>query len=153
MHGTVGVLDPFYSAAALHFDDLMARYGAPISILNLIKKDERFERILLPEFESCVRYLNQFLPGDRRLLYTHFDVAGVNKRKTCVSQCCYPLNLQYAESRLARAQQRCRVYARGHCSGRHRQDSLLPHGQRTGMAGVEPTRWASLTARLSSLLG
>lgn len=30
-------MDPFYSAAALHFDDLFKRYGAPIYVLNLIK--------------------------------------------------------------------------------------------------------------------
>ena len=29
--------DPFYSAAALHFDDLFERYGAPLYIVNLVK--------------------------------------------------------------------------------------------------------------------
>jgi phosphatidylinositol 3,5-bisphosphate 5-phosphatase len=33
----VNLVDPFYSAAALHFDDLFKRYGAPIYVLNLIK--------------------------------------------------------------------------------------------------------------------
>jgi hypothetical protein len=33
----VSVVDPFFSAAALHFDDLLSRYGAPIVIVNLIK--------------------------------------------------------------------------------------------------------------------
>jgi len=30
-------MDPFYSAAALHFDDLFERYGSPIYVLNLVK--------------------------------------------------------------------------------------------------------------------
>ena len=34
---TVDVVDPFFSAAALHFDDMFKRYGAPIVVLNLIK--------------------------------------------------------------------------------------------------------------------
>lgn len=30
-------MDPFYGAAALHFDNLFERYGAPVYVLNLIK--------------------------------------------------------------------------------------------------------------------
>ena len=33
----VNLIDPFYSAAALHFDNLFERYGAPIYVLNLVK--------------------------------------------------------------------------------------------------------------------
>ena len=33
----VNLIDPFYSAAALHFDDLFMRYGSPIFVLNLVK--------------------------------------------------------------------------------------------------------------------
>lgn len=34
---SVNLVDPFYSAAALHFDNLFERYGAPIFVLNLVK--------------------------------------------------------------------------------------------------------------------
>ena len=34
---SVNLVDPFYSSAALHFDDLFERYGAPIYVLNLVK--------------------------------------------------------------------------------------------------------------------
>ena len=34
---SVNLVDPFYSAAALHFDDLFGRYGAPVFVLNLVK--------------------------------------------------------------------------------------------------------------------
>lgn len=34
---TVNLFDPFYSAAALHFDNLFERYGAPVYVLNLVK--------------------------------------------------------------------------------------------------------------------
>jgi hypothetical protein len=30
-------VDPFYAAAAKHFDHLMKRYGTPIIVLNLVK--------------------------------------------------------------------------------------------------------------------
>lgn len=33
----MNLVDPFFSAAALHFDDLFLRYGAPIIVLNLVK--------------------------------------------------------------------------------------------------------------------
>ena len=33
----VNLVDPFFSAAALHFDDLFHRYGAPTFVLNLVK--------------------------------------------------------------------------------------------------------------------
>jgi hypothetical protein len=37
LNSAVNLIDPFYSAAAMHFDDLFKRYGAPIYVLNLIK--------------------------------------------------------------------------------------------------------------------
>jgi hypothetical protein len=37
MWSLVNLVDPFYVAAALHFDDLFKRYGAPIYVLNLVK--------------------------------------------------------------------------------------------------------------------
>ena len=33
----VNLIDPFYSATALHFDDLLERYGTPVYVLNLVK--------------------------------------------------------------------------------------------------------------------
>ena len=30
-------MDPFYTAAALHFENVFSRYGAPVIVLNLIK--------------------------------------------------------------------------------------------------------------------
>ena len=33
----VTIMDPFYTAAARHFDGLFKRYSAPVIILNLIK--------------------------------------------------------------------------------------------------------------------
>lgn len=33
----VNLNDPFYGAAALHFDNLFERYGAPVFALNLVK--------------------------------------------------------------------------------------------------------------------
>jgi len=33
----VNAIDPYYSAAALHFDNMFKRYGFPIIVLNLVK--------------------------------------------------------------------------------------------------------------------
>ncbi len=77
----LNVIDPFYSAAALHFDDLFKRYGAPIQILNLIKQKEKSPREtkLLREFGNCVDYLNKFLPDDKKIIYTAWDMSRASK--------------------------------------------------------------------------
>ncbi|KAM0793180.1 hypothetical protein ACM66B_000653 [Microbotryomycetes sp. NB124-2] len=77
------VADPYYSAAALHFDDLLGRYGSPITVLNLIKHKERAPREskLLPEFKQCIDYLNQFLSDEHRINYIAWDIAAANKQR------------------------------------------------------------------------
>ncbi|KAF9030830.1 hypothetical protein BDZ89DRAFT_1064393 [Hymenopellis radicata] len=80
----INVVDPFYTAAAKHFDDLFRRYGAPIMILNLIKKREaqRRESKLLDEYTVCVEYLNQFLPKGKKMMYRAWDMSRAYKEKT-----------------------------------------------------------------------
>lgn len=80
----VPVMDPFYTAASKHFDDLFARYGTPITILNLIKRREPQPREskLLEEYTNCVRYLNQFLPKDKKMIYRAWDMSRAYKEKT-----------------------------------------------------------------------
>ncbi|KAJ6546966.1 SacI homology domain-containing protein [Mycena capillaripes] len=80
----ISVVDPFYTAASRHFDDLFKRYGAPIMILNLIKKREPVAREskLLDEYTQCVQYLNQFLPPDKRMEYRPWDMSRAYKEKT-----------------------------------------------------------------------
>lgn len=77
----ISVVDPFYSAAALHFDDMFARYGSPIIILNLIKSKEKTPREtkLLAAFGECVSYLNQFLPDDKKMIYVAWDMSRASK--------------------------------------------------------------------------
>ncbi|KAJ5356815.1 hypothetical protein N7517_011424 [Penicillium concentricum] len=79
----LNLVDPFYSAAALHFDDLFRRYGAPIYVLNLVKSRERTPResILLKEFTNAVTYLNQFLPEDQKLIYEAWDMSRAAKSR------------------------------------------------------------------------
>lgn len=96
----MNLIDPFYSAAALHFDDLFERYGAPIYVLNLVKVSiypyarreiqvsdtmqarERTPResILLKEFTNAITYLNQFLPEGEKILYKAWDMSRASKR-------------------------------------------------------------------------
>ncbi|KAK7035778.1 Polyphosphoinositide phosphatase [Favolaschia claudopus] len=80
----ISVVDPFYTAASRHFDNLFRRYGAPMMILNLIKKREPVAREskLLDEYTQCVRYLNQFLPRDKRMEYRPWDMSRAYKEKT-----------------------------------------------------------------------
>ena len=74
-------MDPFYTTASRHFDDLFARYGGPIMILNLIKKREPVAREskLGVEYAQCVKYLNQFLPRDKRMIYRAWDMSRAYK--------------------------------------------------------------------------
>jgi len=77
----VSVVDPFFTAASKHFDNLFRRYGAPIMILNLVKKREPVPResILLVEYTQCVEYLNQFLPEGKKMVYHAWDIARAHK--------------------------------------------------------------------------
>ncbi|KAF1955781.1 polyphosphoinositide phosphatase [Byssothecium circinans] len=75
--------DPFFSAAALHFDNLFERYGAPVYVLNLIKQRERTPREskLLYEYKHAIDYLNQTLPKDKKIIYEAFDMARASKTR------------------------------------------------------------------------
>lgn len=77
----ISVVDPYFSAAACHFDDMLARYGSPVIILNLIKAQEKTPREskLLNAFTECVHYLNQFLPPDRKMIYVAWDMSAASK--------------------------------------------------------------------------
>ncbi|ETI20860.1 hypothetical protein G647_07203 [Cladophialophora carrionii CBS 160.54] len=79
----LNVADPFFSAAALHFDDLFKRYGTPIYVLNLVKARERTPREskLLKEYTVAVNYLNQFLPKDKQILYHAWDMSRASKTR------------------------------------------------------------------------
>lgn len=59
----------------------LARYGAPIMILNLIKKREPVPREskLLDEYTQCVQYLNQFLPAEKKMVYRAWDMSRAYK--------------------------------------------------------------------------
>ncbi|CAK7275124.1 phosphatidylinositol-3,5-bisphosphate 5-phosphatase [Sporothrix epigloea] len=79
----LSLVDPFYSAAALHFDNLFARYGAPIYVLDLVKAQESTPREskLLEEFTRAIRYLNQFLPADKQIIHHAWDMSRANKSR------------------------------------------------------------------------
>ena len=79
----LNLVDPFYSAAAMHFDNLFERYGAPVYVLNLIKARERTPREskLLHEYKAALDYLNQSLPDDKKVLYKAFDMSRASKTR------------------------------------------------------------------------
>lgn len=69
--------DPYAMTAGKHYSRLMFHFGAPIIILNLVKKREkrRHESILTADMTTSINYLNQFLPPQHRIKYHHFDMA------------------------------------------------------------------------------
>jgi len=90
---SVPVIDPFYSRAAKHFDDLLGRYGSPIYLLNLIKcrESQPRESKLLVEYGHCVSYLNQFLPEKDRMRYIAWDMSQAWKRYVAYRISCHEL--------------------------------------------------------------
>jgi hypothetical protein len=79
----LNLVDPFYAAAALHFDNLFQRYGAPIYVLNLVKSRERTprEKKLLDEYTTAIKYLNQFLPADKKIIHHPWDMSRASKSR------------------------------------------------------------------------
>ena len=79
----LNLVDPFYTAAALHFDNLFERYGAPVIVLNLVKARERTPResILLKEYTNAITYLNQSLPEQKKIKYRAWDMSRASKNR------------------------------------------------------------------------
>ncbi|KAG8527458.1 uncharacterized protein KY384_007610 [Bacidia gigantensis] len=79
----LNLVDPFYTAAALHFDNLFDRYGSQIYVLNLVKARERTPResILLKEYTCAITYLNQFLPLAKKIKYRAWDMSRASKSR------------------------------------------------------------------------
>uniref|UniRef100_A0A665WTE3 SAC domain-containing protein n=1 Tax=Echeneis naucrates TaxID=173247 RepID=A0A665WTE3_ECHNA len=77
--------DPYAHVAALHFNQMLQRFGSPIIILNLVKKREKrkHEKILSEELYPAVINLNQFLPPDHWIDYIAWDMARYTKSKLC----------------------------------------------------------------------
>ncbi|XP_042634086.1 polyphosphoinositide phosphatase-like [Cyprinus carpio] len=77
--------DPYAHVAALHFDQMLQRFGSPIIILNLVKKREKrkHEKILSEEFYPAITNLNQFLPPEHGIEYIAWDMARYTKSKLC----------------------------------------------------------------------
>lgn len=88
--------DPYGETSGKHYQRLMFHYGAPIIILNLVKKREkrRHESVLSSEMVSSVDYLNQFLPPQFRIKYIDFDMARKSRGKGSVMESL----AKYAES-------------------------------------------------------
>ncbi|GAA5923006.1 SAC family polyphosphoinositide phosphatase [Sporobolomyces koalae] len=73
--------DPFFAAAARHFDHLFELYGSPVIVFNLIRRKDGQESTLLAEFEQCLKYLAQFLPDKNQIRYIHYDIKAARKEK------------------------------------------------------------------------
>lgn len=79
----ISLLDPYYLALATHFNNLFERYSSPITVLNLIKtlKEKQARELKLNgHFVNCIKYLNQFLPKENKILYHGFDMSRHSKK-------------------------------------------------------------------------
>lgn len=154
------VVDPFFSAAALHFDDLFGRYGGPITVLNLIKVRSRHpprspnaadvpaapqqkekhprESKLLDEFKQCVDYLNQFLPSGQCMKYIAWDIAAANKQ--CVMPSVFAPLAASADAWFlnGKARQGRHWGLGGYRGGGTGDHELLPYGTRAVVVRDEP---------------
>lgn len=83
---TLDLNDPYAETAGAHFNELLKRFGAPIVVLNLVKKREKKkqEQLLSDEFNVALKYLNQFLPPEFQIQYKTFDMARKNKSNSNV---------------------------------------------------------------------
>jgi hypothetical protein len=75
--------DPHYLPARRHFARVVSRYGAPVCILNLVKKKEKVprEKVIGREFARAVQAINRDLPPLARLQYLTVDYAALVKSK------------------------------------------------------------------------
>ncbi|XP_033099185.1 polyphosphoinositide phosphatase-like [Anneissia japonica] len=78
---TVDKSDPLAHGCARHFNEVLSRYGAPVIVLNLVKKREKRirEGILSSELLAAISYLNQFLPPKHTIEYVAVDMARLTK--------------------------------------------------------------------------
>ncbi|XP_072036306.1 LOW QUALITY PROTEIN: polyphosphoinositide phosphatase-like [Amphiura filiformis] len=78
---TLDLADPYASLPGAHFNNVLARFGSPIVILNLVKTRERRKReaFLTGELITAIKYLNQFLPPKHEMKYIGLDMARYTK--------------------------------------------------------------------------
>uniref|UniRef100_A0A4W6DDD6 FIG4 phosphoinositide 5-phosphatase n=1 Tax=Lates calcarifer TaxID=8187 RepID=A0A4W6DDD6_LATCA len=74
--------DPYAHVAALHFDQMLQRFGSPIIILNLVKVTQMFTHLFESSIPAVIN-LNQFLPPDHCIDYIAWDMARYTKSKLC----------------------------------------------------------------------
>ncbi|EDO07223.1 uncharacterized protein BBOV_IV008690 [Babesia bovis T2Bo] len=69
--------DPAYTAQRKHVSELVALYGVPLIMLNLLSDDkESDEGLLSSKYKSVIDELNRELPEMVRILYLHKDIRG-----------------------------------------------------------------------------
>jgi hypothetical protein len=62
--------------------ELQNKYGAPVVIVNLVKRQERahtHEHLLHTQLYAALAYLNQFVANEHAVQYIAFDVARCHK--------------------------------------------------------------------------
>ena len=72
-------LSDFSVLRRLHFSELFRRYGAPVLVVNLVKKNEKKPResLIGASFADLVKYLNQSLPLRNYIQYFGIDYSAL----------------------------------------------------------------------------
>ena len=78
----VNTSDVFFKKSRLHFNDLMSRYGYPVIAANLTreKESEKQETLLNEHYELAIRSINNELPKDFKIKYTHYDLKSERRK-------------------------------------------------------------------------
>ena len=84
-----------FDATKRHFDNIFRRYGKPILVCNLTKKNEKKnkqETLLNEWYENALNYINKDLNNDNKILYYHYDLKTLRKdskfyKKYCNESC------------------------------------------------------------------
>ena len=76
----VNTSDVDYLATKRHFWDLFQQYSYPLIIFNLTKKTDNRECRLSDQYKYAIdEVLNDDLPEDKKIFYSHFDVKKSRK--------------------------------------------------------------------------
>ena len=74
-------LDPFFFSTRMHLEDMISRYGAPITCLNLVRLKEKKPREILvgSRFREAIQSINITTPAKNKVTYLELDYKHLQK--------------------------------------------------------------------------
>jgi hypothetical protein len=123
--------DPFYNAAALHFARLFGRYGCPVTVMNLVKANEKRPREAKvgQELGRCIAELNKTLPARYGIRYVAWDWKAAAKKSVTTL-------VEHAEEITIESLFRTGFFCSTMPSAQHSEDAANGSGFVTAPSGV-----------------